>query len=99
MGDARRADRTAIDARSFDGREKAPVETRVALRERAVTRVVIEIHPRVSATRSRTVLAVFGHQLTCRQTGLMSEFRQRDLQRGPRMLSHERCRIHGKPNI
>src|SRR4051794_24803877 len=53
MGHARWADWAAIDPRRLDCREKAPVETRVALRECAVTSVVIEVHseylPRASA--------------------------------------------------
>ncbi len=41
---ARRADRSAIDAGGFDSGEKPPVEAGVALADRAITGVVIEIH-------------------------------------------------------
>src|SRR6185369_12788971 len=62
VGRACRTHRSAIDPRRLHGREEAPVEARVALRKCAVASVVVQIHPRVSATPPRRVLAVFGHQ-------------------------------------
>src|SRR5260370_14682104 len=61
-GRARRTDRTAIDAGRLHGNEEPAVEANVAQRQRAVARVVLEIHAGRLRPRPGRRLAGFGRR-------------------------------------